>query len=589
MQLHSLEGKKMKKLLLILSALVLLSSLSFAQVYSSQQAIPAGHWIYDALYYMNLEQKKSSTLDNAPLTVAELYLSFQQIDKEKLSDTGKELYEKTEGFFERKKFLFDFKGAKFTSNIIVNPVGAIRTNSDLDWTYASSYTDDGNNYVSTSAMGTVYTQPVLVFPFILDFGELFYIDVQPYAGAGPFWSLTSDFYAVNIPTGKNGAEFFMWPLNANASFGKCFGGWGAELNVGRQGLEVGRTKTGSIIYNSTFQTDFYVQLNLYSPRLKYTMDVAQVDVNRFYYMHTAELVPFSWLKLGIMEGTLVDGDFELRYLNPLLFMHAFSGWTQYASEEEKKYYSEAHYCAYFGWSFDITPCKYLRIYGIYAQNEIQSSIELKDDESYSIPDSYAYQLGVEVSLPVNAGYLTTSLEGIYTTPFCYLKQTQAASLARVRENSDAPLVDGKISSWIGSPFGPDAIGGQFTAEYDCPMKFKAGLSYLFVAHGSNSFGLFGKKNPRHEDLEYYYPQAIFLQDKEDGIDSAEKTRAMRTLALTETVQYTNRISLSGEYHFMKNLSAEAMGAYTFVFNNKGRGGEFAHGLELTLGVRYSLF
>lgn len=579
----------MKKIIQILTVFIFFSALSFAQVYSGRQPLPAGHWIYNALYYMNLEQKKSSTLDNAPLSVDELYLSFIQIDREKLSETGKELYDKTESFFERKNFLLDFNGAKFTANLIVNPVAAIRTNSDVDWTYASSFTDDSEDYVTTSAMGTVYTQPVAVFPFILDFGEIVYIDVQPYAGAGPFWALTSDFYALNIPTGNNGAEFFMWPINANASIGKTFGGWGVELNVGRQGLEVGRTKTGSIFYNSTFQTDFYTQLNLFSPRIKYTMDIAQVDVSRFYYMHTAEIVPFSWLKLGIMEGTLVDGDFELRYLNPLLFMHAFSGWRQYETEDEHKYYSEAHYCAYFGWSFDITPCKYLRIYGMYAQNEIQSSVELNNDEDYSIPDSFAYQLGVEVSAPLPQGYLTTSLEGVYTTPFCYLKQTKAASLARVREEDADSYGLGKISSWIGSPFGPDAIGGQFTAEYDCPMKFKAGLSYLFVAHGSNSFGLFGIKNPRNNDLEYYYPQAIYLQDREDGIDSAEKTTAMRTLALTETVQYTNRLSLSGQYYFMKNLSAEAMAAYTFVFNNKARSGEFAHGLELTLGVRYSLF
>ena len=579
----------MKKIIHLFTVFIFLSAFSFAQVYSARQLIPAGHWIYDALYYMNLEQKKSSTLDNAPLSVDELYLSFLQIDREKLSETGKELYDKTESFFERKKFLLDFNGAKFTANLIVNPVAAIRTNSDVDWTYATSYTDDSEDYVTTSAMGTVYTQPVLVIPFILDFGELFYIDVQPYAGAGPFWSLTSDFYALNIPTGNNGAEACMWPMNANASFGKSFGGWGAELNVGRQGLGIGRTKTGSIFYNSTFQTDYFVQLNLFSPRIKYTMDVAQVDVSRFYYMHTAEVVPFTWLKLGIMEGTLVDGDFELRYLNPLLFMHAFSGWRQYQSDEERKYYSEAHYCAYFGWSFDITPCKYLRIYGLYAQNEIQSSVELNNDEDYSIPDSYGYQLGLELSIPLPQGYLSTSLEGVYTTPFCYLKQTKAASLARVRENDVDSYGLGRIASWIGSPFGPDAIGGQFTLDYDNPMKYKAGLAYLFVAHGRNSVGLFNEKNPKHKELEYYYPQAIYLQDKEDGIDSAEKTRAMRTLALTPTVQYTNRISLSGEYYFMKNLSAGAMTAYTFVFNNKGQGGDFAHGLEVTLSARYSLF
>ena len=574
----------MKKLFLILTALVLFSSVSFADVYSSQQAIPAGHWIYDALYYMNLEQKKSSTLDNAPLTVAELYLSFQQIDKEKLSDAGKELYEKTENFFERKKFLLDFKGAKFTANAIVNPVGAIRSNSDVDWTYASAYTDDGN-YVSTSAMGTVYTQPVIVIPFIVDFGELAYISVEPYAGAGPFWSLTSDFYAINIPTGKNGAECGMWPINADASFGKSFDGWGASLQFGRQGLQVGRTKTGSVFYNSTFQTDFYTQLNLFSPRLKYTMDVAQVDVNRFYYMHTAEVVPFTWLKLGIMEGTLIDGNFELRYLNPLIFMHTFSGWRQYNSALEEKYYKEAHYCAYFGWSFDITPCPYLRIYGIYAQNEIQSSVELNTDYDYSIPDSYAWQLGTEVSIPVGSGYLTSSLEGIYITPFCYLKPTKAASLARVRENDADSYGLGKIASWIGSPFGPDALGGQLSAGYDLPSKFKAEAAYLFMAHGSNSFGLFDKKKTIDGvDYDSFYPAAMLLQG-----ESAEKTRAMRTNNLTATVQYTNRISLSGEYYFLKNLSAAASGAYTFVFNNKGQDGVFAHGLEFTLSARYSLF
>ena len=77
----------------------MLSGLAFTQVYSDRQPIQAGHWIYDALYYMNLEQKKSSTLDNAPLTVAELYINFLQIDPEELSESGKALYEKNRSLF----------------------------------------------------------------------------------------------------------------------------------------------------------------------------------------------------------------------------------------------------------------------------------------------------------------------------------------------------------------------------------------------------------------------------------------------------------------------------------------------------------
>ena len=106
-----------------------------------------------------------------------------------------------------------------------------------------------------------------------------------------------------------------------------------------------------------------------------------------------------------------------------------------------------------------------------------------------------------------------------------------------------------------------------------------------MAHGSNSFNLFDRtKEIGGEKYDSFFPAAMYLQG-----EAAEKTRAMRTNKLTDTVQYTNRISLSGKYYFMKNLSAEAMGAYTFIFNNKGQDGVFAHGLEFTLSARYSLF
>ena len=93
-----------------------------------------------------------------------------------------------------------------------------------------------------------------------------------------------------------------------------------------------------------------------------------------------------------------------------------------------------------------------------------------------------------------------------------------------------------------------------------------------------------KKEIDGVEYDHYYPSAMYLQG-----EPASKTVAMRTYELTPVVQYTNRITLSGKYYFMKNLSAEAIGAYTFIFNNKAKEGEFAHGVELTLSARYSLF
>ena len=559
-----------------------------AQVYSAQQPIFSDSWIYDALYHLNGEAGQSSVLDNAPLTADELYLNFQQIDREKLSDSGKSLYDKAESFFNKKKFFFDFYGARFTANAVLNPVAAVRTNTDVDWTYASSYTES-SGYVSSDIGSTIYEKPLASFPFVLDFSDLIFICVEPYAGSGPFWSLTSDFYAVNVPTGNNGAEFFMWPLNAYAAAGKSFGNWGVSLQTGRLGLSIGRTLTGSIIYDSSFQTDFYTQLNIFSPRLKYTLDVAQIDASRFFYIHSAEIIPFKWLKLGIMEGTLVDGSFELRYLNPLIFMHSFSGWRQYSTKEELDYYGEAHYCAYFGLSLDIVPCPNIRIYALYSQNEIQSSVELNNDYDYSYPDSLAFQLGAEFSIPhKNSGYFTAALEGVYTTPFMYLKQTKAASLVNVRDDIYSNGL-GRISSWAGSPFGPDAAGGKFSFGYENALSWKCGFSYQFVAHGTNSFGLFDRRSSDGK-YEAYYPSAIYLQNKDDvDFDAASTISVARTYALTPCVQYTNTVSVTAEYYILQNLKVQGECDYTFVFNHKGKPGVFAHGFQSSVGIRYELF
>ena len=596
----------MKRIVSLVFCFFILVTSFFSQVYSSQEPIPANHWIYDALYRLNSERSAVSVLDNAPLTVQELYSNFELIDKDELSDAGKILYEKTEKFFEKKKYNLDFDNIKFTTGLKLSPAAAVKTNNNIDWSCASSYTAENKGEITTGkiekpdvlvngAANTLYSTGLAIIPFVFDFNDIITLDFEPYIGTSN-WVLTDKNWAMNIPLTINQEDWMFTPYRAFGSTGKHFGNWGINGQIGISGLQIGRSRTGSVIYNSTFQTDSFCQLNLYSPKIKYNLDFIQIDIQRFMYVHYFELVTNPKFKLGVVEGTMVKGPVELKWFNPLVIMHSFLGWRLYRqldkSDEGKKaeqYYGETDFCAYLGISFDYTPCKYLRLYLLWGQNELMDFQESLSplDYTQSFPDSFGIQLGADLTLPYRTGYFLGNFEGIYTTPFCYIKQTKESSLVRIREWNNYPSYGlGRNGSWIGTPFGPDALGFNLSFGYEETRKWKAELEYLFLAHGTNSVNLFYKTVEKDGEEYYaYYPTVMLTL----GTASAEETRAMRTHKLTGIIQYTNRIGINGEYHFTDSMSVGGNVNYTFIFNHRAVKGAFDQGLEFTLNYKWDIF
>ena len=183
------------------------------------------------------------------------------------------------------------------------------------------------------------------------------------------------------------------------------------------------------------------------------------------------------------------------------------------------------------------------------------------------------------------------LEGIYTNPFLYIKHGAEWSMYRksysMTKNGTIP-----ICSWIGTPFGPDSLGGQLSAEYKYLDKWSAELSYLFMAHGENSFGLFSHKTTRDGREFYdYYPAAKYRLYKDQWTPDqiAENERFARSWALTGIIQYTNRITAHGSYKFNEHFSIEGQVIYTFIFNNNNIFNNFQHGIEAGIAGTISLF
>lgn len=619
---------RIKKNLALVFSFLFFSSSLFCQVYSSNQLIPAGHWVYDAIFMLNNETKRTSFATNAPISAGELKMYLNLIPYEKLSENGQKLYDEVSEFLSSKNFKkyekIDMGPVYFGFNVNASPSAVFKTNSDIDWSFATDYSGtknsvdsydilptneykkvnvdweedsenrptieySGDEYGAYSGfLGSYASTPFFDLPLYLGWSDYFIIQ-SGITVAKSFWGMSSDSNFTNIFYNSSDMDF-MWPRYSYGSTGKTFEKWGVNASFGRNGLQIGKTLTGSVIYNSTFDTEGYFQLNLFSPRLKYNLDVVQVSTDKYFYMHHVEARPiFDWIKFGISEATLVQSGFEIKHLNPLMIMHSFGSWedSDYVSDDEANIYGEAHICQYMGISLEFTPFKYSRLYMLYAQNEMQTFYELGSASANSIPDSLGFQIGFELNIPDSkGGWWNSAIEGVYTSPFCYIKQGADWSLYATRNdmqsNTSVPLC-----SWIGSPFGPDALGAELKVGYVQPRKWSAEFNYLFVAHGTNSFGIFN--NTIEIDGKKYYAYYPSVLRKMGLISDEEAEDIARTYVLTGTVQFTNGITLKGTYNFSQNLLLDGRITYSFVINNKNKSGEFAQGFEGSFALKFSLF
>lgn len=570
-----------------------------SETYNANQLIPAGHWIYDALYMIYNESGEAFLMDSAPLSVNEIKLCISYIDSENLSYSCQNLYDKITAFLEEKKFSIDMKPIRVGFNFVFNPAFMVKSNPDIEWSYGTDYAGvnkkaNGDDLYGAGSgyYGDFMTAPFLKAPLYIDFADIAIIDCQASISKN-FWGMTDNYNFMNIFYKPDEFEF-SWPINANASVGYVFkNGLSVNFHVARTGLQYGHTKTGSIIYNDTFATDFYAQLRLSGRKLKYEMMVAEVDHTKFLYTHQIDFTVWKWLKLGVLEGTLLNKPFELRYFNPLMIMHSFGSWVDYSNEAEEKYYGESHICAYMGIKFDIVPCKNLRIYGLFAQTEIQPPTELGSPENNAIPDGVGLQLGLEYQHGDRfGGMYKFVLEGIYTHPYLYIKHspdwTMWSASKGMTKNAGVP-----VCTWIGTPFGPDSLGGQFTAEYKAKDKWSADFSYLFLAHGQNSFGMFLKDENKisgtgtdKDGFYTYYPAARYRLGEMTAEEAAAEARSW---ALKGTIQYTNRVTLHGTYKLNEHFSFEGKFIYNFIFNNNSIPDNFQQGIETGVAVTYNLF
>ncbi len=555
-----------------------------AATLNDTQVIKSDHWIYDAIYTLYTKSGKTCPGNSFPTTVGQLKFLLRQIDTSELDISGTRVYEETYNFLYERTTLGKRLGIeadeeepslRVGAEIRLNPEAYYKSNSNVNW-----YTFRTDPY---------FVDNFATIPVLVGFEDLITMEADFYYGKNLDVARKKDNY-FNLATGSTDSDYLL-PRFAYGSTGLFKDKWGLSFHIATNGHSIGKTQTGSIIYNRTFETMAYTELNLYSNKVSYALDVSQLDYNRFSYLHHIEIRPFDKFKFSIVEGGMAVSHLELRYLNPFMIIHSFRPADEYKQSEVPGTNDADHrYCAYLGISLEFVPCKNVRTYVLWAQDEMQVPSELTTNYGKMLADAFGIQGGAEIFLPSNTSRTwKLNFESIYTLPYLYIKYSAQSSLYRARKKITY-VSGGSIKSWIGTPLGPDCLAFQTGITCADTGKWSAGLSYLLTIHGEISFDIFTDQRWAFEvdgkTYYAYYPSVKYAK----GFATAEESIAeARNKWLTGTLEHRHDIVLNGTYTLNKNFSFDGQFVYTFVFNNGHNPGNFQQGVELAISATFKYF
>jgi hypothetical protein len=550
--------------------LVFLPVFSASLVFSlpKQKIIYPGDPLYDSLAILSMEQGLVF-LSGSTLTVMQIEQMLDRINPETLSPSGLLVYDKARASLAEPGALsLGSHILRFDMDPALQPELYVKTDDSLSWVY-------GRN------------QRLPFFPFPVAFSLSSYLTIESdlYFGENRRFSDAHDNYfnfmydkmidgVQNIDTNLPKRAY----LSAGVPLGK---GFGINFRLGIGDDFIGRTRTGSIILSDNMKEPSYANLSIYTPYIKYTADVMQLEVNKYFYLHRMNFNIFDRLSFSMVEGVMVNAPFEIRFLNPLMIFHGLTSWQSYkmpggyndqlgnnpgnlSGDDLERVGS------FLGIIFDGRIWKYGRLYGMVAMNQFELPGAERSPAS-TTPDAFAFQGGYESFIPVASGHINFGLEGVYTFPYMYIMNSVNWSFVRESKEVSNPAV---IREWTGSPFGPDSIAGTLWAGYRRPL-WSVYLSFLMAVQGERSALNIFDRAPNPNGTSSYFPST------HDEI---------LVTTPTGTPTYTYVISAEGKWSPLDWLHLSLRPAYKIVsgaarYVNDTYQSEQGQGFEVSLSAR----
>lgn len=209
---------------------------------------------------------------------------------------------------------------------------------------------------------------------------------------------------------------------------------------------------------------------------------------RTYISHRLEADFFPWWRLAITEGTMFYLDTtDLRMFSPLMFLHNLQNF----GEVNNTMGFETEVTLSNRWALD------LQVF----IDQLQTTGEQSTSDPIP-PNAYAFLLGSRYRYPKENWTFTGFIEGVYTSPFAYLRtgdntHNYDATADTTQFNLDlvhaASMEEGKSGvNWLGYVYGPDSIvlATEFSGTYK--DLFTLSSSLRFIVQGERGLHIEGK-------------------------------------------------------------------------------------------------
>ena len=536
-----------------------------------QTLIEPRHWIYDSLQILEQESGIVQFSDQAPLNLQQVRAMLGEIDYDSLSQPGKVHYDSIIEWMQESAFSVSASIVQVRAEPELNLEGYVKTNSSAPWVYDRF---EKKHFLEC---------PITIS--VADYAS-FYADI--FAGINKSAAQDNDTY-FNVP--YNSKNFDVnFPHKAYGSIGYAFTDTvGFNIRVTNMSQAFGRAETGSIIQAEYLTDATSAALSVYSPIVQYSGAITQYNNHRYLYSHKVDARIGKKFQISFMEAALPYGDMDLRFFNPMMFLHNYASWLDYQKGDGSDVGS------FFGIKANFSPIKRLRIFALWSMTQFQLPVELSEDDTDKdnyVPNAMGVQLGLESYIPLKGGHLHFDLEGYYAQPYLYINSSPNWSFVKTSSESNSGAKD--FYEWIGSRYGPDTVAASLHVAYEVPKKWSAGFKYLFLARGKLSDpNIFTKAgwgprilNPGDDKLQHWVYPFISYPNGQQKFNGDPRYKNGRNLAApTGTPEFVNVITLYGNYRLNEWLDFMTQPSLAIILNSGHEKGKTELSFEFVLGAR----
>ena len=243
------------------------------------------------------------------------------------------------------------------------------------------------------------------------------------------------------------------------------------------------------------------------------------------------------VSLSLVEGAmmLIDTPFDIRILNPFLFIHGFDNYEDETAIKERGDEANNILALEFGYTF--LPHHRINL------NLLLDQIQI-GGETRSMPNAFAALLNYETSYVVDEFYITGWIEAAYTMPATYLNNKMDITDEGTEYNPNYDYIvgypiwgyeNGRYGDidYVGYKYGPDAIVIGLGLDFGDLQKFSISAGINYIMHGSYGLGYnytVAARGENEDDVPYNeedvskLPLSVPVEDAEHRIEASIKTK-----------------------------------------------------------------